>query len=299
MTKVIYSLYIDIPKDELDYQPPFYGKEEPKTHETKRQLKDYYYWLKEIQQAYANNINVEYKLFEYDDQYKEYKKWFNKKYPIVTSYNIINFYKIHLMYELAKEYDEILYLDFDVVPITEQCFFKTWDISNKGIAIMANRNSVDTSLHKIVISKENFDNIGMLSNRSPTAKYWNTRAMLLESDMSGKNDVYNTGIVGISKEQLEQLDYWNNFDDIINLMTELKNDEYSMWPEHIRYMFGWDNETIWSYKMSINNLTRNQLLPEWHHVIDKWNYIPPNTQLVHVINKNFEYMKDWYEKNYI
>jgi len=299
MTKIIYSLYIDIPEDELDYQPPFYGKEEPKTLETKRQLRTYYSWLKEVQQKYADSIGVEYKLFEYDDNYIKYKKWFNEKYPVITAYNIVNFYKIHLMYELAKEYDEILYLDFDVVPVTWINFFDNWNISKNGITIMANRNSIDTSLHKIVISERNIDNLKNLSNRSPTAKYWNCKAMLIESDRSGSNDVYNTGIVGVSSEQLKKLDYWGDFDSVINMMTELKNDEHGMWPHHIRHMFGWDNETIWGYKMLINNVSRQDLTEQWHHVLDKWNYIPPDTCMVHVINKDFGYVKDWYEKNNI
>jgi hypothetical protein len=293
MSKIIYSLYIDIPEEELDYQPPYLGETEPKTFKTKRLLREYYEWIKTRHIEYANHCNIEYKLFEYDLTYTRYKEWFNQKYPMITSYNIVNFYKIHCLYELSKQYDEILYIDFDVIPLSNKIFFDHWDLS-KGMAILTNRTQVDNSLLRI--RKDSVSDTKH-SIRSPTAKYWNTKALLIESNMSGINEVYNTGIIGANYESLQKLDYWNNFDSIIKRMTDLKDDKLSMYPSHIQRLFGYDNETIWSYKMKINNVNQQWLTPEWHHFMDKWNYIPANTNLVHVINKNFHYVKNWYEKN--
>jgi len=293
MTRVIYSLYIDIPEDELDMCIPYHGETESKSIKTKREMKAYYDWLKHMHVQYAESIGVDYILFEYDATFKKYKEWFTNKYPMITSYNIVNFYKIHLMYELAKQYDEILYLDFDAVPLTQNNFFEAWDLS-KGIAILTNRSHIDTTLHKIK-KRESKNYVG--SVRSPTAKYWNCRALLIESDHSGKNDVFNTGIVGINKDYVDKLNYWDDFDNLIGLMTEMIEDDYSMFPEHIRKLFGYDNETIWSYKVEINNIVPQLLTNDWHHFMDKWNYIPTETNIVHVINKNFEYVKNWYEKN--
>ena len=50
----------------------------------------------------------------YYDQYKTFAKNFLKDFPELTGYEVINFYKIHILCELADVYDEILYLDFDV-----------------------------------------------------------------------------------------------------------------------------------------------------------------------------------------
>ena len=50
------------------------------------------------------------------------------KYPFLTTYNIINFYKIYLLYKFSSKYDEILFLDFDV-PNTKENFFEVWDLS--------------------------------------------------------------------------------------------------------------------------------------------------------------------------
>jgi hypothetical protein len=302
MTKVIYSLYIDIPKDELDPQPAYHGDTISKTLRTKERMSDYYVWLRKRQEEYAESIGVEYKLFQYDNQYLEFKETFADK-PYITTYNIINFYKIHLMYELAKTYDEILYLDFDVVPLKNECFFERWKLKQNGMAILSNRKYINISLHKMMLDREFHEEFGAnptyTSNRSPTAKYWNCRALLTENDMSGANDVYNTGIVGITKDQLKQLNYFENFDELLLEMKGLKEDPFSMYPPHITDLFGYDNETIWSFKARMNNVTAQLLDSEWHQFMDKISFVSKKTKLVHVINKDFAYVKDWYEKNNI
>jgi len=63
------------------------------------------------------------------------QKTFLKNFPEFTGYEVINFYKIHLLNELAKEYDEILYLDFDAIPLTNESFFESWDLS-KGMCVL-------------------------------------------------------------------------------------------------------------------------------------------------------------------
>lgn len=294
MKRIVYSLYIDIDKSELDYQDPYkWDKDQlPKTEKTKLLLKEYYDWLKDRHENYCEAIGVKYVLFENDPAWFKFKKYFNEKYPEVTAYNVVNFYKIHLLDELSKEYDEVLYLDFDVVPLNNDNFFEAWDLQNNGIAILNNNDDV---LHKYV---ELTDPNRVSSIRSPTAKYWNCRAMLIENDMSGENDVFNTGIIGASAADIKQLDYWGTFDQTIALMSELRTSD-GIWPDQIRNMFGYDNETIWSYNVKTNNIKIQWLDSKWHHFFDKWDYIKPGCTLCHVINKKFEFVKSWYEKNCI
>ena len=108
MKRIIYSLYIDIPKEDLDYQPPYPGDDVPKTERTRLQFLEHYDKLKKSHLWYANYNNIDYRLFGYDSQYKNFYKWMKTNYPQVNEYCIVNFYKIHLLYELAKDYDEIL-----------------------------------------------------------------------------------------------------------------------------------------------------------------------------------------------
>jgi len=288
MKKVIYSLYIDIPSNELDYQLPYNWDTIPKTERTKLVFAEERDRLIEVKKRYADKIGVPFVLFEYDEQYKKYHSFFKENYPEITSYNIVNFYKIHLLYELAKEYDEILYLDFDVVPVTNESFFDVWDLS-KGICLFSNNDSVNRRRLKMHKIKQ--------SVRSPTAKFYNAQAMLIEEGHSPENDVINTGIVGVNKETLEKLNYYGDFKYTLSLMKNLKeNNDYNLYPENIVNMFGYDNETIMSYKIRTNDIDVQWLDNQWHYFFDTELFIPEHTKLVHAINKKFDVVWRFYEK---
>ena len=287
MRRVIYSLYIDIPKEELDYQDPYYGDDMPKTERTKLEFQKYYDKLLACKQKYADDIGVPFLMYEYDDDFKLYKKWFNHYYPQITEYNIVNFYKLQIMHELCRHYDEVLYLDFDVVPVTKENFFEEHDLS-KGIAIKDNNNLAKKTLREL-------RNRPVESIRSPTAKYWNCLALLESNGYNTDNDVFNTGIVGISAQHMKQLAYFDNIENMIKQMDDLKNDE--MYPDEIREMFGWDNETIWSYLVKTRELPVQWLHWQWHLFYDRYKVVPKRSRFVHVINKKFAEVFDYYETN--
>ena len=105
MSRVIYSFYVDI--------------QNPVSHfENKDKFNNNLNWLLDKQKKYAELCEADYLHFVYDDKYIEFSKQFG---PEVSEYNIINFYKMHLLYQL--NYDEILYLDIDVIPVTKYNFF--------------------------------------------------------------------------------------------------------------------------------------------------------------------------------
>mgnify|MGYP001360566088 FL=1 len=198
MQRVIYSVYVDVPAKE------HYGQSKQKTDTiekadiTVNAFKKHYDKLVNTKITYAEYCESDFIMFEYDDQYKTFEKNFKKDFPELTGYEIINFYKIHLLYELSKKYDEILYLDFDAIPLTDESFFETWDL-NKGICVYNNNNHVkkDVTLNQSI--------------RSPSAKYFNCHAMLLENGLNPKNDVINTGIIGARKEDILKLDFFGDF----------------------------------------------------------------------------------------
>jgi|TARA_B110000444_G_scaffold261549_1_gene315094 hypothetical protein len=304
MKRVVYSLYIDIPKEDIDIFDKNILKEgdTPINIRTKEQFKLHYGDLCACKEIYANQIGADFKMFEYDTDFMVYSEKMKHDYPYLTMYNIINFYKIHLMYELGKTYDEILYLDFDVVPIQNINFFEHWDLT-KGIAVLNNNDKIGT----IESHSESSQTI-----RSPSSKFYNAQAMLFEKNMSTKNDVINTGIVGINKEHLDKLDYFKNFEDNLTMMTHLKiqirdevvypnnehgevkikkkNDKYvtNIFPDKIRQYFGWDNETLFSVKLKENNVPVQWLDDKWHYFLYNQGFIPAETILCHTINKNFE-----------
>ncbi len=275
MKRVIYSLYVDVPVKE------HYGNSKNKHDTTVKAFKTvnafriHYDKLIETKKTYAEYCKADFKMFEHDEQYETFEKNLLKDFPELTGYEIINFYKIHLLYVLSKEYDEILYLDFDVVPITNESFFSAWNLS-KGICVYDNNSQV---FKTITVNH---------SIRSPSAKYYNCQAMLLEYGLSSKNDVINTGIIGARKEDIQQLDFFGKFKDTIDLMTKLRNDTSGLYPQNIIDMFRYDNETIFSFKKEINKVQVQWLDDKWHYFFDTQKFIPKGTKLVHCICKDFD-----------
>ena len=79
-------------------------------------------------------------------------------------------------------------------------------------------------------------------------------------------------------------------------MHEIKNEE-GLFPNFIQGSFGYDNETLFSYKMKVNNINLIDIDEQWHHTMYQWSFIPKNTKMVHVINKDFNYVEKYIEKN--
>ena len=275
MKRVIYSLYVDVPAKE------HYGNSKNK-HDTKEKasitvnaFKKHYDKLVNTKITYSEYCESDFIMFEYDEQYQTFEKNFLKDFPMFTGYEIINFYKIHLLYELSKKYDEILYLDFDVIPLTDESFFDVWNLS-KGICVYNNNSYVNKSMS---VSQ---------SIRSPSAKYFNCHAMLLENGLNPNNDVINTGIIGARKEDILKLDFFGKFKDTIDLMTKLRKDTSGLYPQNIIDMFRYDNETIFSFKKELNKVSIQWLDNQWHYFLDKQKFIPENVKLVHCICKDFD-----------
>jgi len=288
MKRVIYSVYVDVPAKE------HYGKSKHK-RDTKEKasitvnaFKNHYKRLIESKQKYADTIGVPFIMYEYDNRYQTFEKNFLKDFPELTGYEVINFYKIHLLCELAKEYDEILYLDFDALPVTKDSFFDVWDIQNH-IAVYSN----NTMINKMMMSIDEIKH----GIRSPTAKYFNCQAMLIEKGLDPKNDVINTGIIGASKEQILKLDFFGDFKDTIDLMTKLRKKGLdNLYPQNIIDMFRYDNETIFSYKVRMNSVNVQWLDKRWHYFFDKQFYVPKETKIVHTVNKDFDTVWRYDEK---
>lgn len=270
MSRLVFSFYVEVPDNE------FVDNLETNLN-TKKELKENYKKLIDCKRHYANSIGADFKMVETNQNYIQHYNYFKTYLPFITTYNIINFYKIRLLYQFAQNYDEILFLDFDVVPNTKENFFEVWDLS-KGIAILNNNDKV-MRLDELTESNQTI--------RSPTSKYYNTQAMLFDQNLKTENDVVNTGIIGVNKEHLQKLNYFQDFDNMIDKMTKLKSDT-SVFPKKVVSYFGYDNETLFSFKIKKNNVPVQWLDDKWHYFFDKWLFIPEDTKLIHAINKRFD-----------
>jgi hypothetical protein len=282
-SRILFSIFIDIPPGDLD-NPGWYDADGVlqtvnKSSDTKEALLKYYPHIKDSHIKYADDIGVEYKLHGYDDQYAEFLNKFKVSYPMVSVYDIINFYKHHLMLYYADLYDEVCYIDFDVIPNTTESIFDSFDLDKFFGCAESNEEAgwgknVDPKYYNTCI-------------RNPSSKYWNCHAMLDECGYEPDTDVFNTGIMIASSSQIKNLAYFNKFDETLDLMSVVKNDSDSMYPMNIQRVFNYDNETVFAYMRIINGVDIHYLDDDWHHRVTNDIIRNRKAKMHHVINKKF------------
>ena len=278
---VIYSIYIDIDEKNLDNPGWWENGVQIKTNkslETKLAFLRNYEKLNQVKKDYAENIGADYILFENDNQYKDYFKSFKKNYPQISEYDVVNFYKQWLMLKMAEKYDNVCYLDFDVIPNTKEDIFKAHKIDTHFAC--AENNSLAT--WGKIISSEHYNTC----IRNPASKYWNCHAMLFQEGYEPETDVFNTAIMVSSSKIINQLNYFGDFDETLKLMTFVKNDKNSIYPHNIKRVFGYDNETVFAYKRVVNEIEIDYITDDWHWRVDTdiWK---EDAKMFHVMNKKF------------
>ena len=281
---IIFSIFIDIPEDKLD-NPGWYENgvqiKTDKSLNTKNTLYNNRVELERRQREYAESLDVEYRLLGNDKEYKDFCKYM-KDYPMISEYDIINFYKHWAMKTFTENYDQVCYLDFDVVPNTNENVFNT---IQSGFAV-ADSNDLAAWGKNISATKYN------TCIRNPSSKYWNTYAMLLEDGLEPENDVFNTGIMVAGYNIIQELGYFHEFEKTLDLMTYLKEEEDSIHPPNIQRVFNYDNETVFSYLVKKRNISIDWLPKEWHYIVDhpKKEMVDTRAKLYHVINKKVEWV---------
>jgi len=281
---IIFSIFIDIPEDKLD-NPGWYENgvqiKTDKSLNTKNTLYNNRVELERRQREYAESLDVEYRLLGNDKEYKDFCKYM-KDYPMISEYDIINFYKHWAMKTFTENYDQVCYLDFDVVPNTNENVFNT---IQSGFAV-ADSNDLAAWGKNISATKYN------TCIRNPSSKYWNTYAMLLEDGLEPDNDVFNTGIMVAGYNIIQELGYFHEFEKTLDLMTYLKEEEDSIHPPNIQRVFNYDNETVFSYLVKKREIDIDWLSKEWHYIVDqpKKEMVDTRAKLYHVINKKVEWV---------
>jgi hypothetical protein len=253
-TKAIFSIYVKIDDANLDSPSDYKDNKIPKSKQTQMLLEQYKDDLCKNKQEYAKYIDAKFILFERDEKYET----FLKKFPDLSEYDVVNLYKIYLLDELTKQYDYVLYLDYDVIALNNVDFFEHVPVENAIGCYYSTAESLD-----IPKDKDYYFKNYRWDFRSPHSKYWNAHALLTEEDIDPENVVFNTGVIGASKKMMDKLDYFSNIDKTIETMKELK--KLSMYPKKVQAAFGYDNETIFSYKVKKNNVPVYQLDNDWHY----------------------------------
>ena len=295
---VVYSLHVEIPPELQVAAGEFLGDDVDKNERARINFLKWEKQLEENKKRYANSIGADYVTFREGPEYTQFRSWMKELVPDMSEYDVVNFYKIWCMEELVKdEYDNALYLDFDVVCNTEVSFFDAFNLSN-GTACAYNSEMKDEAAAEATSLKFRRAEDYVYHYRSPHAKYWNAYAMLEMEGYEAKNNVYNTGIWGGSRRQLLELGYFHEFEKVMQLMTELREEEYSMYIPQIQKSFGYDNETVMSYRVQSKDTQCFNLSTKfWHYKVDETKHSPKNVlaanpAFYHVMNKKFE----WFEE---
>tara|TARA_B110000503_G_scaffold72595_1_gene112282 strand:+ start:3756 stop:5450 length:1695 start_codon:yes stop_codon:yes gene_type:complete len=297
-TQAIFSIYIDIPDQDLDSPSDFKDDEVSKSKRTKERLAEYKDRLVNNHKEYAESIDAEYLMFGRDKQYEDFKS----RFPMLSEYDVINLYKIYLLEKLVNEYDLVMYIDMDVYFRRNINVFNYVPCESIWCCMYETPHQAGVRFNNSYYLKRYKHDF-----RNPESKFWNAHALLTEEDLDTSGlVVFNTGVMMSSKNVMDRIDYFSDIDEVIKTMSEVK--EYSMYTDQIRDSFGYDNETIMSYKVCKNNVPIYDMPTRWHHKNDYWSYnsfdsthrdyelakheyvsktTQSNSVIIHFISKNF------------
>ena len=278
MKNIIYSIYIE--NEELNLSE--------KHLYTKIQLKKHYDKLIEVKQNYANICNAKFIVYGNDTYYQK----FRKKYEGLE-FDIINLYKIHMLERLSNEYDNVLYLDLDVVPNTSENFFEMFDMNKLCVyapnADMKSWSQKDRKNYEK--GKVSFETI--VSHKDKYSEYVKAmckRAMLaLDNIFESNYLIANTAVLGGNSNAINNLKYSDRLKDLINTLNQAK--EEKLFGEEISKLFFANNEVFFHYLLDKYNIDWFNLPKEWHTYLMKKDKITKDlksVKMIHLINKRFE-----------
>ena len=252
MKRIIYSVYTSIIQEHVsssDYK--------------KSQFEKYKKHLEKSQKDYALLCNADYDL----------------EITTETNYDNIQFDKIKKLEYFSQYYDEVLYLDFDVVPITKINMFDHFNFNS--ICSFSIDRTPEPQVMRWALEGNGFDGMNMY------IKTCAKNAMLLLDEVVGSSTLINTGVIGGNKQSIEKLDFNNRFDEIISVLEQAKTD--TLYPEEISKLWKPNNEVFVSYLVERFDIAFTNIGLPWNFLLDAYHPKPsPAAHMLHHVNKQFE-----------
>lgn len=197
-----------------------------------------------------------------------------------TSYDNIQFEKLLLLEYYSKDYDEILYLDFDVVCHTAVNFFEFHNM-NQLLAHGLDRTPREHELKKILKKGR------QAHEQNIYVKTCAKNAMLSLEGINGNNTLINTGVIGCNKDISFQLNLSSRINRLHNLLEEAKQD--NIYPLEISKSFFHNNEVYISFLIEKYNIPYSNIGMPWNFMLDGYCSKPSAAaHFVHHVNKEFE-----------
>ena len=239
-----------------------------------------------LHKKYAEKCNADYKIVGYGDLFHDLENYLKEIKVHEGEYQSIQHFKFYLLEKFAKEYDEIVYFDLDVVPNTDENIFDAFDF-DKGILMHGFHDD----------RPENQTNIeeGWLTyvpmKRSVAVKYALMKSLCKHRNIeSNLSTVLNTGIMGFTSQQVQDMSYMKSLSWVGVDIWQIRTKGTNFYQEEIENHFNINNESVVSFLISMHALPFQELGPNWHWV---WNHrnnnapIGSDAKLVHIINKQF------------
>ena len=197
-----------------------------------------------------------------------------------SDYNNANWSKYGYAEELAHDYEQILFIDFDVLIETEENIFGQYNW-NQGVLV---RKMIEYDLEKIMLyiaeceRAELYTEIG--DSDVSTAFSLPTTGYTLPDDFTPKSDIvklagadsirprsdlFNTGVMGFTPKTIADLDIFHPstpFNDVTDFYPELHTSE--VWPDWITKHIDKNNEMLFSAR--VNNYI--DIGDKWNHLVD-------------------------------
>ena len=276
MTNIIFSIYIENNEDNLSDKHLF----------TRNQLKKHYDRLVEVKKTMPINVVQNLLYMKTTHITKGLEKYDG------LEFDVINLYKIHILERLSKEYDNVLYLDLDVIPNTSENFFEVFDMNKLCVyapyADMESWSQKDKKNYKK--GKVSFETI--VSHKDKYSEYVKAmckRAMLaLDNKLETNYFIANTAILGGNSSAINKLRYSDRLKDMMNNLNLAKQEK--LFGEEISKLFFANNEVFFHYLLDKYNIDWFNLPKEWHTYYMKNHEIKNvhNAKMIHLINKKFE-----------
>lgn len=253
MKRIIYSIFTD------DLDPGHKSSSDFKLS----QFKKYKKHLEKAQKDYAHLCGAEYHLFDTKN----------------TAYDMIQFEKIFKLEELINDYDEVLYLDFDVVPNTKLNFFEVWDL-NSICAYNIDRTPDRDRLIKS-LAYDNFDAMNIY------CKTCAKNAMLELDGLNGSNGIINTGVVGGNVKSIMTLNFTEQFKTLNDTLLNAIDD--NLYPKEVYRHWKSNNEIFVTYLIERYNLPFINIGLAWNFLMDDLHpEISAAGHFLHHVKKEFQ-----------
>lgn len=214
----------------------------------------YYYMFEDLitenKNNYAKFCNAKFILYTLDEQFLHFESIYKNICKYLTPYDVIQYYKIYLCEQLSKEYNNVLYLDYDVlIGNIKKNFFKEWTL-DKGI----------------VIKYENFDCSNFVYEKETSSRY--IKAFLAHLILSKMNISHepilphlNTGILGCNTNILT-VTFFDLLKECLSILDYIYENKKEHW-NIVRF----SNEIIFTVSYIINNFIIQPIVEDtniWH-----------------------------------